>query len=150
MKTIPRREKKTKKYRGSRFHGYGKLRQHRGGGRRGGRGKAGLHKHKWTWTTAKDLNYFGRGRRGFKVPKAVPKRTINLGQIEERIDSFLRLNVANKTENGVIEVDLAKAGYDKVLGMGRLSSPIIVKCKAFSESAIRKIEEVGGKAVIAK
>ncbi|RLG52367.1 MAG: hypothetical protein DRO00_05665 [Thermoproteota archaeon] len=70
--------------------------------------------------------------------------------MEERIDSFLRLNVANKTENGVIEVDLAKAGYDKVLGMGRLSSPIIVKCKAFSESAIRKIEEVGGKAIIAK
>ncbi len=150
MKTIPRREKKTKKYRGSRFHGYGKLRQHRGGGRRGGRGKAGLHKHKWTWTTAKDLNYFGRGRRGFKVPKAVPKRTINLAQIEERIESFLRLNVANKTEDGKIEVDLAKAGYDKVLGMGRLSSPIIIKCKAFSESAIRKIEEVGGKVVLAK
>ena len=150
MKTIPRREKKTKKYRGSRFHGYGKLRQHRGGGRRGGRGKAGLHKHKWTWTAAKDLDYFGRGRRGFKVPKAVPKRTINLRQIEEKIGHFLRLNIASKTDKGLIEVDLTKAGYDKVLGMGRLSSPITIKCKAFSESAIKKIEEAGGKVILAQ
>ncbi len=150
MKAIPRREKKTKKYRGSRFHGYGKLRQHRGGGRRGGRGKAGLHKHKWTWTTAKAPDYFGRGRRGFKVPKAVSRKTINLGQIEKKLEEFLRLNIASKTPDGMLEVNLVKAGYEKVLGMGRLSSPITIKCKAFSESAVKKIEEVGGKAILVK
>ncbi|HIE22782.1 MAG TPA: 50S ribosomal protein L15 [Candidatus Korarchaeota archaeon] len=147
---MPRREKKTKKYRGSRFHGYGKLRQHRGGGRRGGRGMAGLHKHKWTWTTAKAPDYFGRGRRGFKVPKTVSPKIINLGQIEDRLEEFLKLNFASKTEEGVVEVDLVKAGYDKVLGMGRLSFPITIKCKAFSETAVRKIEEVGGKVILVK
>lgn len=150
MRTIPRREKKTKKYRGGRFHGYGKLRQHRGGGRKGGRGRAGLHKHKWTWTTSKAPDYFGRGRRGFKVPKATSPRTINLGSIDERLEQFLEQNVASVTENGKMEVDLVKAGYDKVLGRGKLSSPLIIKCKAFSETAIRKIEEIGGKAVLVK
>lgn len=148
MRVIPRRKKKTKKYRGSRFHGYGKLRQHRGGGRRGGRGRAGLHKHKWTWTTAKDPEYFGRGRRGFKRPGAIQPRVINLGQIEERLEQFSSLNVISKTEDGKLEIDLVKAGYDKVLGMGKLSSPIIIKCKAFTETAIKKIEEAGGKAIV--
>ncbi|MEM4427493.1 MAG: 50S ribosomal protein L15, partial [Zestosphaera sp.] len=35
--------------RGSRTHGYGRVGQHRKAGSRGGRGAAGLHKHKWTW-----------------------------------------------------------------------------------------------------
>ena len=46
---LPTRTRKSRKYRGSRTHGYGQIGQHRHSGSRGGHGNAGLHKHKWSW-----------------------------------------------------------------------------------------------------
>ena len=44
-----RQGKKTAKLRGSRTHGYGSSKKHRGGGSRGGRGMAGTKRQKKTW-----------------------------------------------------------------------------------------------------
>ncbi|MEM2955643.1 MAG: 50S ribosomal protein L15, partial [Nitrososphaerales archaeon] len=64
---MPTRLRKTRKLRGSRTVGYGQVGQHRKSGSRGGKGKAGLHKHKWSWTVKYAPNYFGRDE--FKPPR---------------------------------------------------------------------------------
>ncbi len=149
MRTIPRREKKSRKLRGHRLHGYGLQRQHRRSGRQGGFGKAGVKKHLWTWITAHDPDYFGRGRRGFKRPRAVVRemKTVNVGELEKIIPDLMALGYA-KEENGKIEVNLDEAGYDKLLGRGSVKRPLIVKVGVASKNAVRKLEEVGGSVVI--
>ncbi len=150
MRTIPRRKKKSRKLRGHRLHGYGQQRQHRRSGRQGGFGKAGVKKHLWTWITAHEPDYFGRGRRGFKRPRAVTreKRTINIGELEKIIPDLMALGYA-KEENGKIEVNLDEAGYDKLLGRGSVKEPLIVRVGTASKNAIKKLEEVGGSVVTA-
>jgi large subunit ribosomal protein L15 len=55
--------KKTKKFRGSRTHGRGK-KAGRGAGLRGGRGNAGLLKHRYMYMIKNMPNHFGK--QGFK------------------------------------------------------------------------------------
>lgn len=74
---MPHRKRKVRKKRGSRPHGYGRVGLHRGKGMRGGRGKAGLHKHKWSYTVIYAPDHFGK--RGFKPPRRVEANIINLG-----------------------------------------------------------------------
>jgi len=152
MRTIPRRRKKSRKLRGYRLHGYGQQRQHRGSGRRGGFGIAGRKKHLWTWVTAYWPDYFGRGRRGFKRPRAVTRevRSINVGELEKLLPDLIALGYAQQHENGKIEVNLEEAGYDKLLGRGEARKPLIVKVPSASDNAVRKIEEAGGSVIIGK
>ncbi|HDJ96555.1 MAG TPA: 50S ribosomal protein L15 [Candidatus Aenigmarchaeota archaeon] len=143
---VVRRKKKHRKYRGHRTYGYGSHKKHRGGGSRGGRGKAGLHKHKWSYTVKYEPEHFGK--RGFKRPKEVvkKKRSINLDDLDKIIKE---LREKGKIKGkGLIEVNLKDFGYDKLLGRGKISEPIVVKAKSFSRIAMKKIEEVGGKAVV--
>ncbi|MEW6070653.1 MAG: uL15 family ribosomal protein, partial [Candidatus Thermoplasmatota archaeon] len=74
---------RTKKFRGSRTHGRGQ-KAGRGAGKRGGRGMAGTHKHKYLWVLKYKPDYFGR--RGFKRPQKVikEKKCINLYEIIEK------------------------------------------------------------------
>ncbi|RDD52915.1 MAG: 50S ribosomal protein L15, partial [Candidatus Korarchaeota archaeon NZ13-K] len=118
MSSIPRRRKKSRKMRGSRLHGYGLQRQHRRSGRRGGFGMAGTKKHLWTWITAYEPDYFGRGRRGFKRPRAVTRevRSLNLDELEEMIPALMSSGFARELEDGRIEIDLGRVGYNKLLG----------------------------------
>ena len=46
-----------------------------------------------------------------------------------------------------IIVKLDELGYDKLLGTGKLNHKLIVEAKAFSKSAVKKIEEGKGKAI---
>ncbi|MDK2372881.1 MAG: uL15 family ribosomal protein [Candidatus Korarchaeota archaeon] len=145
MRTMPRRRKKSRKLRGHRLHGYGQQRQHRRSGRQGGFGKAGVKKHLWTWITAYEPDYFGRGRRGFKRPRAVVRevRTVNVGELERMLPNLMSLGYARETEKG-IEIDLSEAGYDKLLGRGSVTKPLLVKIDLATEMAVRKLEEAGG------
>lgn len=146
MRTIPRRSKRSRKLRGYRLHGYGQQRQHRRSGRRGGFGKAGVKKHLWTWITAYYPDYFGKGRRGFKRPRAVVReaKPINLGELERMLPDLIALGYARETEDGKVEIDLTEAGYDKLLGRGSVTRPLLVKVEAATGIAVRKLEEAGG------
>ena len=139
---MPHKNRKTRKKRGSRTHGYGQVGQHRGGGQRGGHGKAGLRKHKWTHT----IKYAPERLRkhGFKPPKRKEISAINIGKLDERIDSLLNSKQAEKTKKG-IKVYLNRLGYDKLLGKGQVTHPLIVQVKSCSKSAAEKIEKAGGK-----
>ena len=149
MRTIPRRRKKSRKLRGSRLHGFGLQRQHRRSGRRGGFGKAGRKKHLWTWVTAYEPDYFGRGRRGFKRPRAVVRelKSINVGELEKLLPELVDKGLA-KDMDGKVEIDLSEVGIDKLLGRGEVSKPMVIRVAFATEKAVRKIESAGGSVII--
>ncbi|MCC6029283.1 MAG: 50S ribosomal protein L15 [Candidatus Korarchaeum sp.] len=150
MMSIPRRRKRSRKMRGSRLHGYGLQRQHRRSGRRGGFGMAGTKKHLWTWVTAYEPDYFGRGRRGFKRPRAVRReiRSINLADLDKMLPDLLSSGLARELEDGRIELDLGEIGYNKLLGRGEVSKPLLVKVEKASKNAVSKLESIGGGVIL--
>jgi large subunit ribosomal protein L15 len=137
--------KKRKRRRGERTY-HGSHKKWRGGGSRGGRGRAGLHKHKWSYVAKYEPKYFGK--RGFKRPLAVRReiKTINLSELDKIVDKLLEEGKAEK-ENEKIKINLLKIGYEKLLGSGKLTKPLIIESKSFSNKAIEKIEKAGGKAI---
>ncbi|MDH5780134.1 MAG: 50S ribosomal protein L15 [Candidatus Bathyarchaeota archaeon] len=141
---MPHKKRKIRKKRGSRTHGYGVTGQHRGGGQRGGRGKTGGKKHKWTHTVKYAPKRFGKY--GFKLPRRREVRAINVGELDQQISELITNKKAEKTKEGVT-VDLDKLGFEKLLGRGQVTQPLIIQVDSHSESAAQKIETAGGKIV---
>jgi len=115
-------------------HGRGK-KGGRGAGLRGGRGNAGLLKHKYMHMVKYMPDHFGK--HGFKRPQSVIKKdkTINVGQLEEKFP-------------GKKDIDLEKEGYSKLLGGGILGSKLKIKVNSASEKAIEKIKGKGGEIIL--
>ncbi len=107
----------------------------RGAGLRGGRGNAGLHKHKFMHMLKYMPDHFGV--HGFKRPQSVVKRnkTINIGELEEKFP-------------GKNSIDLEKEGFDKLLGSGVINTKIKIKVNSASEKAIEKVKEKGGEIIL--
>ena len=126
--------KKTKKFRGTMTHGKGK-KGGRGAGLRGGKGNAGLLKHRYMHMVKYMPDHFGK--HGFKRPQGISKedKTINVGELEEKFP-------------GKKEIDLEKEGFDKLLGSGNLKSKMKIKVSSASEKAIEKIKEKGGEVIL--
>jgi len=143
---VVRRKKKILKRRG-RGSGYGSHKKHRGGGSRGGRGLAGLHKHKRMTAIKYMPEHFGK--RGFKRPQKVLKeiKTINLKDLDSLVEQLLKEKKIKKDKQG-IKINLSELGYDKVLGTGQLKNRLIVEAKYFSKNAIKKLKENKGKAIV--
>jgi large subunit ribosomal protein L15 len=133
---VVKRNKKVRKLRGSHTHGYGSKKKHRGAGSRGGRGKAGMMKHKKSYMIKYEPNHFGR--KGFKVPVHAKKKikAINLKDID------IIAKRLNKKE-----INLKELGYQKVLAKGRLTLSLTIKADKFTEKAKEKIEKTGGKSI---
>ena len=140
---MPHKDRKVRKQRGSRTHGYGQIGQHRAGGGRGGHGKAGLDKHKWTYIIKHDPDYFKK--KGFVSTRTLGRKVnvINVGKLDDLAD---KLESEKKLErkNKKIFLDLESLGYDKLLGTGEIIKPMLVKVASYSEAASRKLEEAGG------
>jgi large subunit ribosomal protein L15 len=138
-----------KKFRGKRTHGRGK-KAGRGAGKRGGRGLAGLHKHKWSYTVKFMPDHFGR--HGFKRPQKVvgARLTINVNDVEQNLDKFIENGIGKKGKGGIIEIDLKKIGFDKLLGKGKITKKMKIIVPQASQTAISKIEELGGKVEVEK
>lgn len=133
---------RTSRFRGSRTHGRGK-KKGRGAGLRGGRGHAGLHKHKYISIVKYDPDYFGR--HGFKRPQSVvrTKVTLNLSDLEEGLERFLASGIAVRSGEK-ISIDLGKLGVEKLLGSGKIARPVRVIVAEASERAKEKLKAVGG------
>ena len=140
---MPTKDRKVRRQRGSRTHGWGQVGQHRARGGRGGTGKAGLDKHKWTWVVKYDPTYWLK--KGFVSARTLGKTVniINVGKLDALAD---KLNSEKKLErkDKKIILDLESLGYDKLLGTGEIVKPMLVKVASYSESASRKLEEAGG------
>ena len=106
---------RTNKFRGSRYHGRGK-KAGRGAGKRGGRGNAGINKHRLMTR----LKYMPRhwGMHGFN-----------------RHPSLRKVNIS---------INLGEIGYDKLLGKGRIDRAINITVSKASALAVSKVEAAGG------
>ena len=140
---MPHKARKVRKQRGSRTHGYGQIGQHRAGGGRGGHGKAGYDKHKWTYVIKHEPDYWLK--KGFVSTRTLGKSVniINVGKLDDlanRLESEKKLEKKDKK----IFLDLESLGFDKLLGTGKVSKPMVVKVASFSEAASQKLEEAGG------
>ena len=136
-----RRSKKNK----SGSHGHGSSKKNRGAGNRGGRGKAGRGKKaKHEKMTEDGIHQLGEKGEGFTGGEE--QTGINLKDIDQRIEAFQEKGVAEKTDEGYIFY-ADKAGYDKVLGGGKLTKHIEIHAEKFSRTAEDKIEESDSEAV---
>jgi len=127
--------------RGSRTHGYGVVGQHRKTGSKGHR-KVGRHKGGWTYTVKYEPDYFGK--KGF-TPRGVRQKVnvINVGELDELIGKLSREQKLEK-KGGKALLDLEGLGYDKLLGMGEITQPTLVKVASYSKTAVKKVEEAEG------
>jgi len=140
---LPHKDRKVRKYRGSRTHGWGQVGQHRGRGGRGGTGKAGLDKHKWTYVLAHDPTYWEK--KGFVSTRTLGKTVsiINVGKLDDLADKLESEKKLEQKEKKIF-LNLESLGYDKLLGTGEISKPLLVKVASYSEAASKKLEEAGG------
>ncbi len=147
------RQRKVRRLRGSRTHGWGTSGQHRGSGMRGGSGQAGRYRHKRSRLIRtkeySEMRY--AGKKGFisVAQKQRQERSLNLVQLTGLVTQLTRENRL-KTENSVPVVDLRELGYAKLLGTGSVSQALRVKVGKCSESALRKLKEAGGDAMTEK
>ncbi len=125
-------KKKVKRFRGSRTCGKGRENRHRGGGNRGGRGNAGMRKHKYIRTVKlAKKGLYQIGKSGFTRPKNLTayylmekdlkERLFELkavGAIDEYLYNYLKsrpeLNVGDLDEiaEKLVENGLAEKGED--------------------------------------
>ncbi len=138
------RRKKNTRQRGSHTHGYGSKKKHRGAGSRGGRGMAGTGKRgdvkkPLIW---KNKKYFGK--HGFKKKNIKTKiRAINITAIEQNLAGWVNKKLA-EDKNGVFEIDLQKAGYNKVLSTGKATKKMNITSPYASAGAVEKVKAAGG------
>jgi large subunit ribosomal protein L15 len=134
---MPHKQRKTRKMRGSRTHGYGRVGQHRDAGSRGHR-KVGRHKHLWSYVTTYEPDYFGK--HGFTSPQSLKRKekVINVAELDEISQ------LSTEKEKGKTHVNLTSLGYTKLLGTGKITKPLIVKVPSCSKSATEKIKKAGG------
>jgi large subunit ribosomal protein L15 len=130
---MSKKRKKIEKMRGSKTCGYGAKKKHRGKGSKGGKGHAGIWKHKKSMIIRHEPDAIGKS--GFKPKNSKKLRAINLVDLQ-------------KIAKGQ-EIVLASLGYDKVLAKGDITKPLVIKAKSFSKGAAEKIEKAGGKAIVA-
>ena len=140
--------KRNEKFRGLKTHGHG-TKARRGAGKRGGRGMAGNHKHRYLHV----IKYYGKdyfGRHGFKRPQSTVKAdiTVNLSTIRENIDLMVRNGSAKKKGDGY-DIDIEKMGWTKLLGggsIGDLKFHLLVP--SASARAVEKVQEAGGSVTV--
>jgi large subunit ribosomal protein L15 len=119
-------KRKIDRLRGQRTHGRGNTKNGRGGGCKGGKGRAGAFKHK---------------RFTFYEVTSQPKKRLHPKPKQKAItlDQLNFLIVDKK------EIDLKEMGYDKILGSGNLTKPVVIKNAIVTQKAKQKIEAAGGK-----
>jgi len=128
-----RYKKHSRKFLGSKNHGKGNAKNKRGKGNKGGWGRAGMHKQRWTYIVRYEPDFFGV--HGFSRPNAKKSETINIFEI----NNLAKLDKLAKAE-GKMHFEFA----GKVLGSGNLEFPVIVKAQIASDSAVKKIKAAGG------
>ncbi|MBU1204987.1 MAG: uL15 family ribosomal protein [Nanoarchaeota archaeon] len=141
--------RKNRKMRGSKTHGWGAMKKHRGAGSRGGRGMAGTGKRGDAKKPSiwKDKKYFGK--HGFKRPKkiTIEIKAINLKTIEQKLESLLSKKLIEK-KNDFYAIDLKKLGFNKLLSTGKITKKFSIKCEYASKKAIDKIKKAGGSIIL--
>ncbi len=137
------RFRKSRRYRGSRYCGWGQIGQHRQSGSRGGVGNAGKHKHLWIRTVIEEPDHFGHDSVK-SHNRNVVSRWINVREL----DSLIQEDESKKNSKGQYILDLNSLGYDKLLGGGQVNGNLEVRINRISDKAREKVEQSGGEVVV--
>lgn len=138
------RRKKNSRQRGSKTHGWGAMKKHRGAGNRGGRGMAGTGKRcdskkPMIWG---DPKYFGK--HGFKKKNIKIKiKPITIRIVEQKINAWLNKNLIEE-KTGSYNIDLKKLGYNKLLSNGKITRKLNINVLYATPKAVEKIKSAGG------
>lgn len=135
------RFRKTRKFRGSRTHGWGQIGQHRASGHKGGLGKAGMHKHLFSSLLKYDPDHFGHDSTHPPHPNIIKK----WASVRDLDDLYAK---HGKLEGNRKMIDLTSLGYDKLLGGGQVKNAYLVKVEQYTASAEDKIKKVGGEVLV--
>jgi len=129
---VVRKERRNRKYLGTRRWGVGNIKNARGKGGKGGVGKAGMRKHKFTYMTAKHPELLRK--RGFNPWNQNKLTGITLREINA---------MARKTPD---QKEMQLKGH-KVISNGNIERALTIKASGFSKQAMEKIKKAGGEAV---
>lgn len=134
---VVRREKRKRKYFGTRRWGVGNIKNARG--KQGSRGLAGRglgtgSKHNFTYVTAYAPELIKKV--GFTPWDQRKLKGISLKEVERML---------SRTKDRTIQLDNCK-----VLSNGTLSAKATIKAAAFSEVAMEKIKAAGGEAIVVR
>ncbi len=136
--------KRSRKYRGSRTHGWGAGKKHRGKGEVGGKGFAWC-KHMWIYTLKYEPDHFGK--HGFHSLELEIPSVMNAGELDEMAETLVERGIAKK-EGSKILIDASKLKIAKILGGGRVTRPLVITADGCSEPAKKKIEGAGGQVIV--
>ena len=136
------RLRKVRRQRGSRTHGWGQVGQHRASGHKGGLGQSGLNKHLYSTMIKYYPDHFGHDSTHPPHPNIIKK----WASVRDLDDLFAKLGT-KEGEKKII--DLSKAGYDKLLGGGKIKNAYIVKINQSTASAQEKVKQAGGEVLAA-
>ncbi len=129
--------------RGSRMHGWGRSGQHRGSGQQGGHGNAGWKRGKWSYVIRYGIQI---QEKGFTPPNQKYTQAISIGDLTQQVDNYTFKGLVKESE-GKTEVNLASAGYTKLLSQGTVNKPLRIIVHHTSERAAQKIVAAGGEIV---
>ena len=143
---LKRKERKTQKLRGKRYHGYGQVSGgHRKGGQRGGRGRAGIKdhmRHKFL------MEGYEIGSRGFTHHGPYRLRfSINVGKLIELAEQN---KIESHEEDGKLVIDTTKLMITKILGGGKVLRPVKIilgSNTAITDKAKEKIMKARGEII---
>lgn len=136
---VVRRRRRSNKKRGGRTQ-HGNTKNWRGGGSRGGRGRAGSHKHKYS------KYYMTFGTKIRMKPKKPGDKAVNLGDLNALIPQWLEQKKCEKDPQNRVVLDGKKIGITKLLGAGNVSYELVLKNISLSKKAkekMKKEEEFG-------
>lgn len=109
----------------------------------GGHGNAGWKRHKWSAVIRYNLEI---GERGFHPVRPKITNAINVGDLALQLDRLIEQGSA-KQAGSMVEIDLGKAGYQKLLGNGGINQPLRIIVAQTSQRAQEKIGKAGGEIV---
>ena len=143
---VVNKRRKSRRLRGSRTHGWGHPKKHRGKGNKGGKGfsnkgkRGASRKSKYLALEIKPIGKHGMMRKPFYKFTVQP---ISFRVIEENIDKWLANSLIEKS-NDTYKVDLKKLGYGKLLSQGAVTKKLAITCDSASAKAVEKLQEAGG------
>ena len=118
---------------------------------RGGFGNAGRYRHKKSRLIRNKefvhMHYVGK--KGFiSIPQRQREgKALNLRQLSAMVDRLV-LEKRAQIEDQKVTIDLGQLGFKKLLGTGSISRAVRVRVDQCSESALKKLKEAGGEALL--
>ena len=89
------------------------------------------------------------GKKGFMSvqQKRAHGKALNIRQLSAMVDKLVSEKKA-QIEDQKVSLDLSQLGFRKLLGAGSISRAVRVKIDQCSESALKKLKEAGGEALL--